>query len=172
MQYPLKNGSPNIADDAFIAESADLMGAITIHSQASIWFGAVLRGDTEPIVIGPQSNIQDGSVLHTDPGFPLSIGQGVTVGHKAVLHGCTIDDYSLVGIGAIILNGVKIGKHCLIGAGTLITENKTIPDGSLVIGSPGSVHRLLNDQEITALHHNAKIYITRASDYLKALNPD
>ncbi|MEE1540092.1 MAG: gamma carbonic anhydrase family protein, partial [Arenicellales bacterium] len=116
MQYPLNNGSPNIADDAFIAESADLMGAITIHSQASIWFGAVLRGDTEPIVIGPQSNIQDGSVLHTDPGFPLSIGQGVTVGHKAVLHGCTIDDYSLVGIGAIILNGVKIGKHCLIGA--------------------------------------------------------
>lgn len=171
MLYTLSDQTPMIADDAFIAPSADLIGAITVGPQGSIWFGAVLRGDNEPIVIGAQSNIQDGSVLHTDPGFPLLIGRGVTVGHKAVLHGCTIGDHSLIGIGAIILNGATIGKHSLIGAGTLITENKTIPDGSLVIGSPGKVHRQLNDQEITALHHNAKSYVAKASDFLSSIDP-
>src|SRR5690606_11433037 len=114
---------------------------------ASVWFGVVMRGDNDPIIIGEDSNVQDGSVLHTDAGFPLEVGRGVTIGHKAMLHGCTVGDYSLIGINAVILNGAKIGKYCLIGANSLIPERMEIPDGSLVVGSPGRIKRQLTDAE-------------------------
>src|SRR5437868_4690004 len=123
--------------ESWIAPGAVVIGKVVLMRNASIWFGAVLRGDNEPIVIGENSNVQDGSVLHTDPGQPLTLGRDVTVGHKAMLHGCTVGDGSLIGIGAVILNEARIGKGCLIGAGALITERKVIPDGSLVMGSPG-----------------------------------
>ena len=136
-----------------------MIGNVILHPNASVWFGAVLRGDNDPITVGPDSNIQDGSVLHTDMGSPLTLGRGVTVGHKAMLHGCEVGDYSLIGIGAVVLNGVKIGRNCIIGANALITEGKIIPDNSLVVGQPGKVVRERDPAHIAVLQMSAEHYV-------------
>ncbi len=154
---------PEIHDSCWIAPSAHVIGKVILKASASVWFGAVLRGDNEPISIGERSNIQENSVLHTDPGCPLSIENDVTVGHQAVLHGCSVGQGSLIGIQAVVLNRAVIGKHCLIGAGCLIPEGKVIPDRSLVIGSPGKVMRELTDEEIAKLLQSADNYAQRAA---------
>jgi len=170
MIYALGEIEPRYAsDNHWIAASADLMGNILIGAEANIWWHAVLRGDNEPIVIGDRSNIQDGSVLHTDPGFPLTVGANVTVGHMCMLHGCEIGDGSLIGIGSTVLNGAKIGRNCLIGAHSLITEGKEIPDNSLVMGSPGKVIREMDASQIAGLKENADGYVERAQRYAKEL---
>ena len=145
-------------DTHFVADSADVIGNVCLKNESSIWFQAVLRGDNDRITVGERSNVQDGAVLHVDPGFPLVVGDGVTIGHKVMLHGCTIGDNSLIGMGATVLNGAKIGKNCLIGAGALITENKEIPDGSLVMGAPGKVVRPLDDAAVAGLRASALHY--------------
>lgn len=150
---------------AFIAPNASLIGSIELHENTSIWFNVVIRADNDQVTIGEGSNIQDGSVLHIDSGYPLTIGKHVTVGHKAMLHGCTIGDHSLIGINAVVLNGAKIGKNCLIGANTLIPERMEIPDGSMVIGSPGKIKRSLSEQEIKLLELSAAHYIQNAQRY-------
>ena len=168
MIYDFENKSLKSEGKNWIASNAIIIGDIVIKNDASIWFNVVLRGDIEKIEVGEGSNIQDGSVLHTDPGYPLIIGKGVTVGHMVMLHGCTIGDDTLIGIGSTILNNAKIGKNCIIGANTLITENKNIPDNSLVIGSPGKVVRQVNDKEIIHIKQNAKEYIENWKKYSKS----
>jgi carbonic anhydrase/acetyltransferase-like protein (isoleucine patch superfamily) len=157
-------GSP-----AFIAPNATVIGSVEIHQDASIWFNVVIRADNDRVIIGEQSNIQDGAVLHIDPGYPLTIGKGVTIGHKAMLHGCTIGDNSLIGINAVVLNGAKIGKNCLIGANALIPERMEIPDGSMVLGSPGKIKRALSEQEIKMLSLSAAHYVEQAQRYTDEL---
>jgi carbonic anhydrase/acetyltransferase-like protein (isoleucine patch superfamily) len=155
----------------WIAPNAVVLGNVTLKKNASIWFGATLRGDNDPIVVGENSNVQDGSVLHTDLGDPLTIGSNVTIGHMVMLHGCTIADNTLIGIGSIILNGAKIGSNCLIGANTLIAEGKEIPDNCLVVGSPGRVVRELTPQQVQMLSGSAMSYVAnwkRFRDGLKA----
>ena len=154
----------------WIADSAKVIGDIHLKNNSSVWFGAVLRGDIEKITVGEGSNVQDNSVIHTDPGCPVIIGSGVTIGHMVMLHGCLIDNDSLIGIGAIILNKAKIGKHCIIGANSLITENKEIPDRSLVMGSPGKVIREVTDEEIKAVKENGKRYVNNWKNFEKNLN--
>ena len=151
----------------WVADSAKVIGDIHLKNDSSIWFGAVLRGDIERITVGEGSNVQDNSVIHTDPGCPVTIGAGVTIGHMVMLHGCTIDDDSLIGIGAIILNKAKIGKNCIIGANSLITENKEIPDRSLVMGSPGKIIRELTDEEIEAVKENGRRYVNNWKNFEK-----
>ena len=168
MIYDFENKSLKSEGKNWIASNAIIIGDIVIKNDASIWFNVVLRGDIEKIEVGEGSNIQDGSVLHTDPGYPLIIGKGVTVGHMVMLHGCTIGDDTLIGIGSTILNNAKIGKNCIIGANTLITENKNIPDNSLVLGSPGKVVRQVTDKEIIHIKQNAKEYIENWKKYLKS----
>ena len=146
-----------------------MIGSVVMHQNASIWFGAVLRGDNDVITIGENSNVQDLSVLHVDPGFPLTIGKNVTVGHKVMLHGCEIGDNSLVGINSVILNGAKIGKNCLIGANSLISENKVIPDGSLVMGSPGKVVKQLTEDQMKGLEMSALHYVENFKRYKRDL---
>jgi len=141
--YALDGLTPQVADTAWVADNAQVMGEVTLAADSSVWFGVTVRGDTDAIHIGEGSNIQDGSVLHADHGMPLTIGRHVTVGHQVMLHGCTIGDESLIGIGAVVLNGVKIGKHCLVGAGALVTEGKEFPDGSMILGSPARVVKTL-----------------------------
>ena len=158
-----------LGDNYFIADSASVIGSVVMHQNASIWFGAVLRGDNDVITIGENSNVQDLSVLHVDPGFPLTIGKNVTVGHKVMLHGCEIGDNSLVGINSVILNGVKIGKNCLIGANSLISENKVIPDGSLVMGSPGKVVKQLTEEQMKGLEMSALHYVENFKRYKRDL---
>ena len=143
----------------WVAPSAQVMGRVVLKENASVWYGAVVRGDNDPITIGEDTNIQDGSILHTDEGVPLTIGRGVTVGHRVMLHGCTIGDYSLIGIGATLLNGVKIGRNCIIGAHTLLTEGKEIPDNSLVVGSPGRVIRTHGEDVAELLKASADHYV-------------
>ena len=167
MIYDFEKNVPEIHTDAWVAANATLIGKIKLEKNSSIWFNAVLRGDIELITIGENSNIQDGSVLHTDPGFKLNGGKGVTVGHMVMLHGCQIGDDTLIGIGSIILNNAKIGKNCIIGANSLITENKIIPDNSLVVGSPGRVLRKVTEEEIKAIHENAKHYVNGSKKYKK-----
>lgn len=150
---------------AFIAPSADIMGDVSIAADVSIWFTAVVRGDEARIDIGKGTNIQDGAVLHVDTGYPLSIGSHVTVGHMALLHGCTIGDNTLVGMNATIMNGAVVGRNCIIGAGTLITEHKNIPDGSLVVGAPGKIIRTLTPAQIEKISESARHYIDRAKQY-------
>jgi carbonic anhydrase/acetyltransferase-like protein (isoleucine patch superfamily) len=169
MIYALDDISPEIAASAWVAETAVLIGKIVVEDEASIWFGAVLRGDNEEIRIGRGSNLQENSVLHTDMGYPLSIGANCTIGHKAMLHGCTIGEGSLIGMGATVLNGAKIGKGCLIGAGALITEGKEIPDGSLVMGAPGKVVRMLDDAARARLIKSAEGYQANARRFAKGL---
>lgn len=160
MIYELEGRAPQFPADGdyWVAPDANIIGDVVLESGASVWFGCTLRGDNERITIGAGSNVQENTVMHTDMGFPLTIGQGVTIGHKAMLHGCTVGDNSLIGMGATVLNGAKIGKNCLIGAGTLITEGKEIPDGSLVMGAPGKVIRPLDETAINALRASALSY--------------
>ncbi|UYQ73107.1 gamma carbonic anhydrase family protein [Pelagibacterium flavum] len=166
--HSLGNLEPQIAADAgFIAHNATIVGNVRIAARASVWFGAVIRGDNELIEIGESSNVQDNAVMHTDPGFPLTIGSGCTIGHLACLHGCTIGDGSLVGMRAVILNGAKIGKYCLIGAGSLVTETMLVPDCSLVIGVPGKVVRTLSEEQIADLGKSASTYLSRSERFTR-----
>ena len=149
----------------FIAPNAAVIGDVTLHENSSVWFSCVLRGDAERIEVGAGSNIQDGTVMHADPGFPMVVGKNVTVGHNAMLHGCTIGDGSLVGINAVVLNGAKVGKGCLIGANALVTEGMVIPDGSLVLGSPAKIRSQLSEAQRLALMHNADHYMGNARNF-------
>ena len=156
--YALDGITPELDEDCWVAPDANVIGRVVLEAGASVWFGATLRGDNEEIRIGAGSNVQENTVMHTDMGFPLTIGAGCTIGHKAMLHGCTIGENSLIGMGATVLNGAKIGKNCLIGAGALVTEGQEIPDGSLVMGSPGKVVRQLDEPAIQALRASALHY--------------
>lgn len=156
----------------FVAPGAMLIGRVTLGDRVSVWFGAIARGDNEPIVVGAGSNLQEGVVLHVDPGFPLIIGEGVTVGHQAMLHGCTIGDGSLIGIKAVVMNGATIGRECLIGANALVAEGKTIPDRSLVLGSPGKVVRTLTDDDVAMLRRAADGYVEKGARYRRGLAAD
>ena len=158
-------------DEYWIAPTASVMGDVILKKNASIWWGAVARGDTDTLTIGENSNVQDGSVLHADKGMPLLIGANVTVGHMVMLHGCTIGDNSLIGIGAVVLNGAVIGKNCLIGANALITEGKVIPDGSMVVGQPGKVIRELTEGQIAALEMSAQHYVQNWKRFAAELKP-
>ena len=168
MLYDLENKKIQNSGDNWVAPNATIIGDVKLEKNTSIWFNATLRGDIENIYVGEGSNVQDGSVLHTDPGCPLKIGKNVTVGHLAMLHGCTIGDNSLIGIGAVILNNAKIGNNCVIGAKSLITENKEIPDNSLVVGSPGRVIRKVTDEEVKAIKENAIRYQENWKKYSKS----
>lgn len=167
--YELDGISPEIAASAWVADSAQVMGEVKIGGDASIWFGTVVRGDASSITIGEGSNVQDASVLHADLGMPLVIGRHVTVGHQVMLHGCTIGDESLIGIGAIVLNGAKIGKNCLVGAGALVTEGKEFPDGSMIIGSPARVVKQLTPEQMQGLRQSAQHYIDNAHRFKAGL---
>lgn len=167
--YALEGTTPKIAADAWVAADANVIGNVTLAEKSSVWFGSTLRGDNEVISIGIGSNVQENCVLHTDIGFPLTIGVNCTIGHKAMLHGCTIGDNALIGMGATVLNGAKIGKNCLIGAGALITENKVIPDGSLVMGAPGKVVRQLDAAAVHALTLSALSYQQNAARFADSL---
>lgn len=167
--YSLDGKKPQVAPTAWVAGNAQVMGDVQVQAGASIWFFAVVRGDNDPIVIGEGSNIQDGSVLHTDVGSPLTIGKNVTVGHMVMLHGCTIGDESLVGIGAVVLNGAVIGKNCLVGAGSLVTEGKVFEDGSMILGSPAKVVRKLTPEQIEGLRNSARHYQENAQRYQQTL---
>jgi len=158
--------------DYFVAENATVLGHVRLENNASIWFNAVLRGDNDWITVGENSNVQDGSVLHTDPGIPLAIGSNVTIGHKVMLHGCSIGDNSLIGINSVVLNGARIGQNCLIGANSLITEGKQIPDGSLVMGSPARVIKTLSEQQKAMIIKSAESYVANFKRFKAELELD
>jgi carbonic anhydrase/acetyltransferase-like protein (isoleucine patch superfamily) len=159
--YKLGDYAPNIHESVFVADTATIIGQVTLEENASVWFGASIRADNEPIKIGAGSNIQEGSVLHADPGYPLSIETNVTVGHQAMLHGCTIREGALIGIQAIILNGAVIGRNCLVGAGAVVTEGKAFPDRSLILGAPAKVVRELTEEDVARLEQIAAGYVKR-----------
>ena len=165
MIYELENNTPKLDPVCWVASNATIIGKVELKKNSNVWFNAVLRGDLEPIIIGENSNVQDGSVIHTDPGCPVTVGNGVTLGHLVMLHGCTIEDNCLVGIGSTILNKAKIGKNSIIGAHSLITENKIIPERSLVIGSPGKVVRHVTNEEIENINENASHYVKNWKRY-------
>lgn len=169
--YTLGERVPSIAPDAYIAPNAQVIGSVTLGPKCNVWFNAVLRSDNEVIDLAEGVNVQDGAVLHADPGFPLKVARNVTIGHLAMVHGCTIDENTLIGINAVILNGAKIGKNCIIGANALIGEGKVIPDGSMVLGSPGKVTRPTRPDEAEHLTKIAQGYINRAARYKKELKP-
>jgi carbonic anhydrase/acetyltransferase-like protein (isoleucine patch superfamily) len=171
--YDLGAAAPTLPerDEYWIAPNAVVAGNVILRRNASIWFGATLRGDNDPIVIGENSNVQDGSVLHTDLGSPLTVGANVTIGHMVMLHGCTIGDNSLIGIGSIILNGARIGRNCLVGAGALITEGKVIPDNSMVLGAPGKVVRELGPEQAAAMGASAQHYVANWKRFRAGLKP-
>lgn len=169
MIYRFEGTAPELGADVWVAPSAAVVGKVVLEDSASVWFGAVLRGDTEVIWVGAGSNVQDNCVLHTDSGFPLLIGANCTIGHAAILHGCTIGEGTLVGMGAVILNGAKIGKGCLIAAGSLVTEGKEIPDGTLVMGRPAHVTRLMSEDEVAGLRNGAAHYRENAARFAKGL---
>ena len=165
MIYKFENNTPKLHKDSWAASNAVLIGKVILEKNSNVWFNVVLRGDIEPIIIGEGSNVQDGSVFHTDPGCPVTLGKNVTVGHMVMLHGCEIHNDTLIGIGSTILNKTKIGKNCIIGANTLIPENKIIPDRSLVLGSPGKVIRQVTDKEVEEIKENAKHYVENYKKY-------
>lgn len=167
--YSLGNRHPEVEPSAWVAPDASVIGSVYLGARASVWFGASLRGDNEPIVIGEGSNVQEGCVLHTDDGFPLAVGRDCTIGHRAILHGCTIEDETLIGMGAIVLNGARIGRNCLIGAGALVTEGKVIPDGTLVMGMPAKPVRTLDETSIAGLRASAHHYQERAALFRQSL---
>lgn len=167
--YQFEEFSPEIDDSAYVSEEAVIIGRIKLGPNTSIWPCAVLRGDNEPITLGAGSNAQDGAVLHTDPGYPCTIGKDVTVGHQAMLHGCTVEDGALIGIQAIVLNGAVIGKESLVGAGALVTEGKVFPPRSLILGSPAKAVRELTDEEVQGMQRNADTYRKRAQAFKKEL---
>lgn len=165
----LDNVTPNLAPDAWVAPSATVIGDVHLAAGTSVWFGAVLRGDVERLTIGRDSNIQDNSVLHADPGVPLFLGSHVTVGHMVMLHGCHVGDGSLIGVGAVVLNHARIGANCLVGARALVTEGKEFPDGVLILGSPARVVRELTAEEIARIHGTTARYVARAHRYRAGL---
>jgi carbonic anhydrase/acetyltransferase-like protein (isoleucine patch superfamily) len=167
--YALEEIAPRLAASAWVADSAQVMGNVELAENSSVWFGAIIRGDTESIRVGRNSNIQDGSVLHADVGKPLTIGDNVTVGHQVMLHGCTVGDGSLIGIGAIVLNGAMIGKGCIVGAGSLVTEGKVFPDGSMIMGSPAKVVRELSPEQQQGLLLSALHYVENARRFTRGL---
>ena len=169
MLYQLGDLTPSKGTDVFVAENATVIGDVVLEDHSSVWFGAIIRGDNDTITIGEQSNVQDGAVLHTDGGIKLTLGKGVTVGHQAMLHGCSVGDYSLIGIQAVVLNGAKIGKHCIIAANALVPENMEIPDGSLVVGSPAVIKRPIKDEHKVILEASAEHYVDNAQRYLTQL---
>jgi carbonic anhydrase/acetyltransferase-like protein (isoleucine patch superfamily) len=172
MLYRLDDKQVQLPERYFIADNAVVLGNVALGNDVSIWFNVVIRGDSELIAIGEDSNIQDGAVIHTDPGYPMNLGRGVTVGHKAMLHGCTVGDYSLVGINAVVLNGAKIGSHCIIGAHALVTENMEVPDGSLVLGTPAKIKRQLSSEQQNALELQAQHYVRNGRRFRKGLIED
>jgi len=163
--YRLANVSPTVADNVYIAPNASVIGNVMLAENSSVWFGATLRGDNEIISIGVNSNVQDGAVLHTDPGFPLTVSANVSIGHQAMLHGCTVGAGSLIGIQAIVLNAAVIGKGCLVGAGAVVTERKRFPDGTLILGAPAKAVRALTDEERENILQGAAHYVTRGTVY-------
>ena len=167
--YQLDDLSPTIHPSAWVADNAQVVGNVSLGEDCSVWFGVVMRGDTERLTIGRGTNIQDSSVLHADPGMPLIIGENVSVGHQVMLHGCTVGDGSLIGIGAIVLNGARIGKNCLVGAGALVTEGKEFPDGSMILGSPAKAVRQLSPDQIAGLRKAAAHYMANARRYRSGL---
>ncbi len=169
--YKLGDVSPAMAASAYVAPNASIIGKVVLGDHSSVWFGATLRGDNETIGVGAHSNVQDGAVLHTDPGFPLTVGAHVSVGHQAMLHGCTIGEGSLIGIQAIVLNAAVIGRSCLVGAGAVITERKVFADGTLILGAPAKVVRELTAEERENLLKIAEIYAARAAYYRNHLQP-
>ncbi|MDH5539223.1 MAG: gamma carbonic anhydrase family protein [Rhizobacter sp.] len=172
--YQLDEIVPRVAATAWVADSAQVIGNVELDEGANVWFGAVLRGDNEVLRVGRGSNIQDGSVVHSDPGFPLTLGDNVTIGHKVMLHGCTVGDGSLIGIGAVVLNGARIGRNCLVGAGALVTEGKEFPDGSLIVGSPAKAVRQLSPEQIQRVQSAAPHYVNNARRFeagMKRIDP-
>ena len=167
--YQIDEFKPAVAASAWVADSAQVIGKVTLGENSSVWFGVVVRGDNAPITVGAGSNIQDQSVLHTDHDKPLVIGENVTIGHQVMLHGCTIGDGSLIGIQTVVLNGAKIGKNCLVGAGSLVTEGKEFPDGSMIFGSPAKAVRQLSPEQIEGLKMSAESYIANARRYKTGL---
>ena len=167
--YQLDDHTPDIHDSAWIADTAQVMGAVSLHANTSVWFNAVIRGDTETITIGEGSNIQDLAVIHADNGLPVVVGKHVTVGHQVMLHGCTIGDESLIGIAAVVLNGARIGKNCVVGAGSVVTEGKEFPDGSLIMGTPAKVVRELTPEQIESLRNSAKHYMNNSLRFKNGL---
>jgi carbonic anhydrase/acetyltransferase-like protein (isoleucine patch superfamily) len=167
--YQLGDRTPRIAATAWVADNASVIGEVVLEDEASIWYGAVLRGDNDLITIGRRSNVQDGSVLHTDTGFKLTLGEGVTIGHQVMLHGCTVGDGSLIGIQSVLLNGAKIGRHSIVGAGSLVTEGKEFPDGALIVGSPAKVVRMLTPEQIARLAMSAAHYVANAQRHRSSL---
>jgi carbonic anhydrase/acetyltransferase-like protein (isoleucine patch superfamily) len=167
--YELDGISPQLASGAWVADSAQVIGAVELGENASVWFGAVVRGDTDTIRVGRNSNVQDLSVLHADEGKPLSIGDNVTIGHQVMVHGCTIGDNTLIGIGAVVLNGAVIGRNCIVGAGSVVTENKEFPDNSLIIGSPAKVVRTLDEATARKLAQSAEHYVGNARRFASGL---
>ena len=163
--YQFKDKTPVIAPSAYVANEAVVIGDVRLGENVSVWPGAVLRGDNEPIVLGDNSNAQEGAVFHTDPGYPLTVGKNVTIGHQAMLHGCTVGDGSLIGIQAVVLNGAVIGAESLVGAGALVTEGKSFPPRSLIIGSPAKAIRTLTDDDIAGLQRNAQTYVERGQAF-------
>ena len=167
--FELDGERPDLADRCWIAETATIIGRVRLKTDASVWFGSVLRGDNEWIEIGARSQIQDNATLHTDPGFPIVIGHDCVIGHNVVLHGCSVADNSLIGMGAIVLNGATIGKNCLVGAGALVTEGKNFPDNSLIVGAPARVMRTLDEKSAAIIAGAADIYVKRWQHYAKGL---
>jgi len=167
--YKFGKFTPLIAADAYIAPNAAVIGKVELGAQASVWFGATLRGDNEIIHIAARSNVQDGAVLHTDPGFPVWVGEDVTIGHQATLHGCRVGEGALIRIQAVVLNGAQIGRHCLVGAGAVVTEGKVFAERSLILGAPARVVRQLNDSEVAGLLANAKVYVQRSAQFRQDL---
>lgn len=167
--YELDGDAPKLHPTAYVADSAEVIGRVEMAEGSSVWFGAILRGDNEWMHIGKGANVQDGSVLHSDPGFPLTLGENVTIGHMVMLHGCTVGDGSLIGIGAVVLNGAKIGRNCIVGAGSLVPEGKEYPDDSLILGSPAKVVRELSPEQAGRVAHAAAHYVHNAERYRKGL---
>jgi len=167
--YELDGVAPQLGTGAWVADSAQVIGNVQLGENASIWFGAVLRGDNETMTIGRNSNVQDQSMLHSDPGSPLTVGENVTIGHQVMLHGCTIGDNSLIGIQAVVLNNAKIGRNSIVGAGSVVTEGKEFPDNSLIFGSPAKVMRTISDEDAARLRHGSEHYVQNAIRYAKGL---
>ena len=172
MIYRLGDERVELKGEHFIAHNATVIGKVSVGHNVSIWYNVVIRGDNELITIGDDSNVQEGTVMHTDMGFPLTLGTGVTIGHKAMLHGCSVGDYSLIGINAVVLNGAKIGKHCIIGANTLVPENMEVPDGSLVVGTPGKIKRELDSDQRELLRLQAQYYVENGRRFKRELAED
>lgn len=167
--YQLGEHTPDIDESAYVADDANVIGKVRIEANASIWFGVTIRGDNDLITIGQNSNVQEGTVMHTDPGMPLTVGKNVTIGHQAMLHGCDIGDGSLVGIQAVVLNGARIGRNCLVGAGALVTEGKEFPDNSLILGSPAKAVRTLSEDDIARMQAGTTSYVSRGQLFKQSL---